>query len=465
MPPTNNKSSSTKSKRSTSPSSSRNNHTGSNGFHHQNNSNNHHKTRSTTTTTTNKSSMLTVRSTTTRNNNKTTKQTLLTTHNNRKQSASTTSDYSTIVLWKRPVTTLSLFGEELMEYLEWAFTTLAYQPSIQIITLVIVVMYTLLYVTNSPYHLTMEFVVEFFIWWVGLGVLSSIGLGSGMHSGLLFLFPHIYRVVQASKTCPTMEFNSYGDMWWRSRDMHCLTNAAAAAVNNTLTQPSFLAVFTRCWIPAFLWGAGTAIGEVPPFLVSRAARLAGVALEEDMQEELQIDKTTAFGRMKAWMVEFVEQYGFFGIFFMSAWPNAAFDLVGIVCGQIGVTFTTFFLATFAGKALVKVSGQVLFFVVWFRDPIWFVEKIISIVEAPLVILRAVPVIGSKLPSVESIDGKLKAFEQQLINTEHKVETAEVGGITPAWVFEKIILLVVGSFVVSCINQFAQKRQRDKDNGR
>jgi hypothetical protein len=35
---------------------------------------------------------------------------------------------------------------------------------------------------------------EFVIWWVGLGVLSSVGLGTGMHSGLLFLFPHIFKV-------------------------------------------------------------------------------------------------------------------------------------------------------------------------------------------------------------------------------------------------------------------------------
>lgn len=32
------------------------------------------------------------------------------------------------------------------------------------------------------------------VWWVGLGVLSSVGLGSGMHSGVLFLFPHLLKV-------------------------------------------------------------------------------------------------------------------------------------------------------------------------------------------------------------------------------------------------------------------------------
>lgn len=36
--------------------------------------------------------------------------------------------------------------------------------------------------------------ILYVVWWVGLGILSSIGLGTGMHSGLLFLFPHILKV-------------------------------------------------------------------------------------------------------------------------------------------------------------------------------------------------------------------------------------------------------------------------------
>ena len=35
--------------------------------------------------------------------------------------------------------------------------------------------------------------VGYAVWWIGLGVLSSIGLGTGMHSGLLFLFPHMLK--------------------------------------------------------------------------------------------------------------------------------------------------------------------------------------------------------------------------------------------------------------------------------
>ena len=34
-------------------------------------------------------------------------------------------------------------------------------------------------------------------WWVGLGVLSSVGLGTGLHTFLLYLGPHIASVTLA----------------------------------------------------------------------------------------------------------------------------------------------------------------------------------------------------------------------------------------------------------------------------
>lgn len=39
-------------------------------------------------------------------------------------------------------------------------------------------------------------------WWISLGVLSSIGLGTGMHSGLLFLFPHMLKVRCLASSTP-----------------------------------------------------------------------------------------------------------------------------------------------------------------------------------------------------------------------------------------------------------------------
>jgi hypothetical protein len=34
------------------------------------------------------------------------------------------------------------------------------------------------------------------------------------------------------------------------------------------------------WIEAFLWGLGTALGELPPYFIARAASIAGQKTEE-----------------------------------------------------------------------------------------------------------------------------------------------------------------------------------------
>ena len=59
---------------------------------------------------------------------------------------------------------------------------------------------------HTPFFSAITFAGEFIIWWVGLGILSSVGLGTGMHSGILFLFPHIMKVCLAAEECGSMRF-------------------------------------------------------------------------------------------------------------------------------------------------------------------------------------------------------------------------------------------------------------------
>jgi hypothetical protein len=46
------------------------------------------------------------------------------------------------------------------------------------------------------------------LYWLWLGVLSSIGLGSGLHTFLLYLGPHIARVTLAAFDCNSLKFPS-----------------------------------------------------------------------------------------------------------------------------------------------------------------------------------------------------------------------------------------------------------------
>jgi len=44
-----------------------------------------------------------------------------------------------------------------------------------------------------------------------LGVLSSIGLGTGLHTFVLFLGPHIAEVTAAAYTCGNLNFKVFGE--------------------------------------------------------------------------------------------------------------------------------------------------------------------------------------------------------------------------------------------------------------
>ena len=63
------------------------------------------------------------------------------------------------------------------------------------------------------------------------------------------------------------------------------------------------------------------------------------------------------GRMKNWMLGFIEAHGFWGILLLAAYPNAAFDLCGMCCGHFLMPFWEFFGATLIGKAGIKVGGR------------------------------------------------------------------------------------------------------------
>ena len=55
--------------------------------------------------------------------------------------------------------------------------------------------------------------LSYSVWWVLLGVLSSVGFGSGLHSGMLYMFPHIYLVVSAAEKCGGGGFTTIDNRW------------------------------------------------------------------------------------------------------------------------------------------------------------------------------------------------------------------------------------------------------------
>jgi len=144
--------------------------------------------------------------------------------------------------------------------------------------------------------------------------------------------------------------------------------------------PSFWELYWKVIVAVVIWGIGTAAGEIPPYQFSYMAAVAGetnAELAAELEETKQTDNmdlpysVRKFNAMKAWMVDFIERHGFWGVYAMSAWPNAAFDLCGMCCGSFKMPFWTFFGGTVLGKGFTLRPIQTAIFVgVFFAAVPW-----------------------------------------------------------------------------------------------
>ncbi|XP_071194850.1 vacuole membrane protein 1-like isoform X3 [Salvelinus alpinus] len=228
----------------------------------------------------------------------------------------------------------------------------------------------------------------------------------------------------------------------------------AAAVQGSI---SLWTIVSKVRLEACMWGAGTAIGELPPYFMARAARLSGEEPDDEDYEEFgelleQAETSQDFAtRAKLAVQKMVQRVGFFGILACASIPNPLFDLAGITCGHFLVPFWTFFGATLIGKAIIKMHIQKLFVIITFSSHI--VEQMVSLIGA-------VPVLGSFLQ---------KPFREYLQAQRAKMHHHAGEGTSAdenwlSWGFEKVIVVMVCFFVCSIVNSMAQsyaKRQHQQ----
>lgn len=270
-----------------------------------------------------------------------------------------------LTLRQRPFETLRVFILASFACIVWAFKYLLNHPAFLYFFLPVLVLWAIS--EAFPDHQIkkslekIEFYVEFVFWWVGLGVLSSIGLGTGLQSGVLFLFPHIIKVCLAAQSCKTLDFESRTNMWFRSPP----TLFQCPEITETSTPVTFYGIWKKIIAVCFLQAAGTAIGEIPPFWFTRAARLAAMEAgtnTNDVPEELESAEEEMFSKIKAWMIRMLNKYGFFGVLMMASFPNILFDVCGVYCGHYLMPFWTFFTATFIGKAIIRNGYQSVIYI-------------------------------------------------------------------------------------------------------
>ena len=128
-----------------------------------------------------------------------------------------------------------------------------------------------------------------FVWWLTLGILSSIGFGTGLHSGIMFLWPHVVSIIAtADNDCASSNF--------AAAYSHPCVLVCASKGDGTNT---FLPTFLRILPSVVIWGCGTAIGELPPYFITRAARRSGgPATDFDSELEEAKDKTDLVSWLK-----------------------------------------------------------------------------------------------------------------------------------------------------------------------
>ncbi|KAG0224276.1 hypothetical protein B0O80DRAFT_434784 [Mortierella sp. GBAus27b] len=266
-----------------------------------------------------------------------------------------------ISVYTSPLTVLSYFFLYLLHEFRMLLVWIVSQQYLLVVLPLLTAIVYFGYQTDGAHQPLLKHAESGLIWygyWTLLGIASSVGLGTGLHTFILFLGPHIAEVTLAAYKCGNTQFDVRGDHRFvcKSPDSEALT----------LT---LYAIFRAVQWESFFWGFGTAIGELPPYFVARAAALSGnrneeLAAIEDLLKK-KPDSVSYKERILLMVHEGMKRLGFFGIFLCASIPNPLFDLAGITCGHFLIPFSTFFGATFLGKAVVKSSIQTMFVILMF----------------------------------------------------------------------------------------------------
>eukprot|EP00343_Euplotes_focardii_P011865 CAMPEP_0205830332 /NCGR_PEP_ID=MMETSP0206-20130828/40749_1 /ASSEMBLY_ACC=CAM_ASM_000279 /TAXON_ID=36767 /ORGANISM="Euplotes focardii, Strain TN1" /LENGTH=237 /DNA_ID=CAMNT_0053133899 /DNA_START=402 /DNA_END=1112 /DNA_ORIENTATION=- len=192
-------------------------------------------------------------------------------------------------------------------------------------------------------------------------------------------------------------------------------------------------VYYAVMIEAFLWGLGTAIGELPPYFVAKAASMAGEKHEElDEQEGL-------FKRAQEFIEPILKKRAFLVVTICASIPNPLFDLAGLTCGHFQIAFWTFFGATVIGKAINKVSIQSFFVIMMFSNHI--IERLIGLVT-------------TIAPSLESFI-RTELAKQQKKLYEGQATDEEPSLVATLWGW--VIALMIGYFIYAFLNAIIQNK--------
>ncbi|KAJ0966297.1 hypothetical protein J5N97_027435 [Dioscorea zingiberensis] len=370
-------------------------------------------------------------------------------------------DLENLTLYTRPFKTLQLFLFGAVQYLKKSLLYLARKGVWFVVLSILVVAFWLLLISiDGPQQKHTQEILNysrFCLWWLVLGVASSIGLGFGLHTFVLYLGPHIglftIKALQCGrvdlKTAPYDTIQLNGVPSWLGKDCLEFGPPLFPPVSGSRVRIPLHSLLPQVLLEAILWGLGTALGELPPYFIARAARLSGSKVET--MEELDATSSKEDGilsdllkKTKRWLFSHSRHLNFLSILALASVPNPLFDLAGIMCGHFGISFWTFFLATLLGKAIIKTYLQTVFIILVCNN------QLLELVEN---LLGLIPGFSSILPKITA---KLHMAKEKYLSAPvpSKVKANHLN-LSFNLVWNTIVWIMVLNFFVKIITAIAQ----------
>ncbi|XP_057468425.1 vacuole membrane protein KMS1-like [Actinidia eriantha] len=316
-----------------------------------------------------------------------------------------------LTLTTQPFKTLKFFILSVIKCLKRSVAyLLAHGGWPMVLYAVVVLVGILLFTIDGPHGKHVQELHQYFqfgLWWVALGVASSIGLGSGLHTFVLYLGPHIALFTIKATQCGRVDIKSapYDTIQWKKGpswlDKDCTVFGPSLFSSLHGSRVPLSSILPQVQMEAILWGLGTALGELPPYFISRAASISGGKLDaiKELDANSKEDNgaiTTHLNQIKRWFLSHSQYLNFFTILVLASVPNPLFDLAGIMCGQFGIPFWKFFLATMIGKAIIKTHIQTVFIISVCNN------QLLDWIENELIwVLSLVPGFASVMPNLVS----------------------------------------------------------------
>lgn len=346
-----------------------------------------------------------------------------------------------LVMWRSPFLTTYYFMQEVVILLQSMLLKVYEHRRILSSIVALCIFIYILSLIKGPHQVLIQYLrgrINWSLYWMALGVLSSIGLGTGLHTFILYLGPHIASVTLAGYECGGLNFPE--------------PPYPQQIVCPSQIDPRWVvSVWNIMWkvrLESIMWGAGTALGELPPYFMARAAKQSGSQEDDDLRELEDLQKIkddpkalNVIDKIKLMIQHLIQKVGFFGILVCASIPNPLFDLAGIMCGHFEVPFWTFFGATLLGKAVIKMMLQKLFVIIAFSD---------TLIDKVLTTFSYIPVLGTALQ--DTVSQVLAMQKEKLYNP---TDDPSGSPTTIESIYQFFVLSMIFYFVISIVNSLAQ----------